>query len=131
MNAVGSHLRKPAFEWFGFLGWNGLDDAKEPLDINAFGVMTLAIGRDELVGGTFCPPHESIEFGISLTKLLEVSSRILAVGEGFNGIDDAEVLFLLIIIPICAYLLVAKQLYLLWHVNRLICFVNYISPLHP
>ena len=67
-------------------------------------------------GGTICPPHESIEFGIALTEFLEVSGRILAVGEGFDGIDDAEVIEFCFIVPKCSYLLACKQLYLLWHI---------------
>ena len=56
MDTIGSHLCEPTFEGFGFLGWNGLDDAEKSLYVNAFGVMSFAIGRDELVGGTNCPP---------------------------------------------------------------------------
>ena len=61
---------------FGLLGRDGLYDAKKPLDINAFGVMPLAIGGDEFVGGTVCPPHERIKLGVAFAKLLEVFGRI-------------------------------------------------------
>ena len=79
------------------------------MDINAFRVMMFAIGGDEFVGGTICPPHERIKFGVAFAKLLEVSGRILAVGEGLHGIDNAEIVFLFIIIPICAYLSAAAR----------------------
>ncbi len=99
MDAVCSYLCKPAFEGFGLLGWDGLYDTEKPLDINAFGVMPFAIGGDEFVGGTICPPHERIEFGVAFAKLLEVFAGILAVCEGFHGIDNAEVVLLLAIVP--------------------------------
>ena len=96
------------------------------LDINAFGIMPFAIGGDEFVGGTICPPHERIKLGVAFAKFLEVFAGILAVGEGFNGIDNAEVVFLLIIVPICAYLPASKQLYLLWH-NQIILILDKFS----
>ena len=81
--------------------------------------LPFAIRRDELVGGTNCTPHEGIEFGVALPHAFDILLGIIAVSECFNDIDDAEIVFLLIIIPIYAYLPAGKQLYLLWHILSL------------
>ena len=51
VDAVCSHLCEPTLEGFGFLGWDGLDDTEKSLYVNAFGVVSFAIGGDKLVGG--------------------------------------------------------------------------------
>lgn len=69
---------------------------------DALWVVSFAIGRDELVGGTVCPPHESIKFRVTLAKLLEVFGRVLAFCEGFNYINDAEIVGLEMLVPMFA-----------------------------
>ena len=66
-------------------------------------------------GVQICTPH-GIELRIALTHAFDVLLWIRAVGEGINSIDDAEVVFLFGIVPICAYLPYGKLLYLLWHI---------------
>ena len=65
MNPFGTYLGKPALEGFGFLGWDGLDDAEHPFQIGE--VLFLRASRGSYNKGVdnLPPPFGKFRFATS------------------------------------------------------------------
>ena len=50
-----------------------------------------SISGQELVRGTNCPPHETIEFWIAFTNLFEVICRIFTIRQYCNNVINTEI----------------------------------------
>ena len=53
-------------------------------------VLLFPVRRYKLVGGTICPPHESIQFGIALSEFFEIINGVFRTGKNSYDIIDAE-----------------------------------------